>query len=216
MSILWRNRLIGVGIALTIFALDQWVKRLVTGPLGIDAHGDYLQILPFFDLRFTQNFGVSLGMFTATSMEMRWMLVAVTAFIALVVFIWMLRERKFGEIFGLSLILGGALGNIVDRYQLGYVVDYADFHIGSFRPFLIFNIADAAINSTTQASDWRRNPASRHVSLRRCTGPGLSRNVRSVAVSQNRNGYLFRFAAGLVGTGVPVAAAEVSLPSISR
>jgi signal peptidase II len=78
-------------------------------------------------------------------MEMRWILVAVTAIIAAVVFVWLLREKKFGEIFGLSLILGGALGNIVDRYQFGYVIDYADFHIGSFRPFLIFNIADAAI-----------------------------------------------------------------------
>src|SRR5690606_3005062 len=77
MSKLWRNRLIGIGFALTIFAVDQWVKKLVTGPLDIDALGDYMEILPFFDLRFTQNFGVSLGMFSATSMEMRWILVAV-------------------------------------------------------------------------------------------------------------------------------------------
>src|SRR5688572_2313688 len=87
MTTLLRNRLIGIGAALAIFALDQWVKKLVTGPLGINAIGDYMEILPFFDLRFTQNFGVSLGMFSATSMEMRWLLVAVTAFIALVVFI---------------------------------------------------------------------------------------------------------------------------------
>ena len=45
----------------------------------------------------------------------------------------------------LSLILGGALGNIKDRFELGYVIDYADLHFGTFRPFLIFNIADAAI-----------------------------------------------------------------------
>jgi signal peptidase II len=43
------------------------------------------------------------------------------------------------------MILGGAVGNIRDRFELGYVIDYADFHIGDFRPFLIFNIADAAI-----------------------------------------------------------------------
>ena len=63
----------------------------------------------------------------------------------LVVTVWMFRERLMGDILGLALILGGALGNIKDRYDLGYVVDYADFHIGEFRPFLIFNIADAAI-----------------------------------------------------------------------
>jgi signal peptidase II len=78
-------------------------------------------------------------------MESRWILVAVTAGIALVVTIWMLREKLFGDIIGLALILGGALGNIKDRYELGYVIDYADLHFGTFRPFLIFNIADAAI-----------------------------------------------------------------------
>ena len=144
MSILWRNRLIGVGIALTIFALDQWLKNWLIGPMQLRQRG-HIDLLPFFDFTYTENRGVSLGMFTANSMEMRWILVAVTAIIAAVVFVWLLREKKFGEIFGLSLILGGALGNIVDRYQFGYVIDYADFHIGSFRPFLIFNIADAAI-----------------------------------------------------------------------
>ena len=84
-------------------------------------------------------------MFTADSMEARWILVAVTALIALMVTVWLLRERKLGDILGLSLILGGALGNIKDRYELGYVIDYADLHFGEFRPFLIFNIADAAI-----------------------------------------------------------------------
>ena len=140
-----RNRLIGLGIALAIFVVDQWVKWLVTGPLEIRSHGDVMELLPFFDLRWTPNYGVSLGMFEARSMEMRWVLVAVTAAIALVVTVWMMREKLLGEILGLALILGGALGNIRDRYELGYVVDYADFHIGSFRPFLIFNIADAAI-----------------------------------------------------------------------
>ncbi len=145
MNPVMRNRLIGLFLAVAIFAADQYVKWLVVGPLGIDRIGDYQELLPFFDLRFTQNFGVSLGMFEATSMEARWVLVAVTAAIALVVTIWMLREKLFGDIIALSLILGGALGNIKDRYELGYVIDYADLHFGTFRPFLIFNIADAAI-----------------------------------------------------------------------
>ena len=54
-------------------------------------------------------------------------------------------EKLLGDILALSLILGGALGNIKDRYDLGYVVDFADLHFGEFRPFLIFNVADAAI-----------------------------------------------------------------------
>ena len=104
-----------------------------------------MELLPIFDLRFTRNFGVSLGMFEATSPEMRWGLVLVTGLIALVVTVWMLREKLLGDIVALSFILGGALGNIKDRYELGYVVDFADLHFGDFRPFLIFNVADAAI-----------------------------------------------------------------------
>ncbi|WP_370190411.1 signal peptidase II [Qipengyuania sp.] len=145
MSPVLRNRLIGCVTALGIFAVDQWSKNFVTKGLGIDRIGDAMELLPFFDLRFTRNFGVSLGMFEASSPEMRWALVLVTGIIALVVTVWMMREKLLGDILALSLILGGALGNIKDRYDLGYVVDFADLHFGDFRPFLIFNLADAAI-----------------------------------------------------------------------
>lgn len=138
-------RVIGLAIALAIFAVDQAIKRYVTETLGLNKIGDVQEIVSFFALRFTKNPGVSLGMFEATSPEMRWGLVLMTALIALVVLIWMLREKAFGDILGLSFILGGALGNIVDRFNLGYVIDYADLHFGEFRPFLIFNVADAAI-----------------------------------------------------------------------
>jgi signal peptidase II len=88
-------------------------------------------------------------MLEATNMEMRWLLVLLTAAIAAVVLVWMMREKALGEITGLAMILGGAIGNIYDRYTIGYVIDFADFHIhafgGTFRPFLIFNVADAAI-----------------------------------------------------------------------
>ena len=79
-------------------------------------------------------------------MEMRWLLVAITAAIAVVVLVWMLKERRLWDILPLGMVLGGALGNIYDRYALGYVIDYADLHIGDFRPFMIFNVADAAIS----------------------------------------------------------------------
>lgn len=139
-----RNRLIGLAIAALVTILDQAVKWYVIGPLKL-RQVLHIDLLPFFDLTYTENRGVSLGMFEASSMETRWLLVLVTALIAGVVLVWMMRERLLGEIAGLALILGGALGNIRDRYELGYVIDYADFHIGTFRPFLIFNIADAAI-----------------------------------------------------------------------
>ncbi len=137
-------RLIGLAIAVLVALVDQAVKWYVVGPLALrDVR--HIDLTPFFDLTYTENRGVSLGMFEASSMETRWILVAVTAGIALVVLVWMMREKLLADIAGLGLILGGALGNIRDRYDLGYVIDYADFHIGGFRPFLIFNIADAAI-----------------------------------------------------------------------
>lgn len=145
MSQVRKFQAIGLAIALAIFAADQWVKDYVTQTLGINRIGESMELVSIFNFTYTRNYGVSLGMFEATSPEMRWALVAVTALIAFVVFVWMLREKAFGDILGLSLILGGALGNIVDRYTLGYVVDYADLHFGDFRPFLIFNVADAAI-----------------------------------------------------------------------
>lgn len=139
-----RNRLIGLALAALVAIVDQAVKWYVIGPLRL-RQVLHIDLLPFFDLTYTENRGVSLGMFEASNMETRWLLVGVTALIAGVVLVWMMRERLLGEIAGLALILGGALGNIRDRYDLGYVIDYADFHVGTFRPFLIFNIADAAI-----------------------------------------------------------------------
>lgn len=138
-------RLIGLALAAAIFAADQWLKRFVVDGLGLDQVGEQHLLLPFFDLTRVNNYGVSLGMFQASSMEMRWLLVGVTALIACGVFIWIMREVNRWDITALSLILGGALGNIRDRYVYGYVIDFADFHIGEFRPFMIFNLADAAI-----------------------------------------------------------------------
>jgi signal peptidase II len=134
----------GFAMALGVFGLDRAVKALMTGPLDLQRVG-LIKLLPFFDLRWTENYGVSYGMFTADSSETRLALLAMTALIACGVAVWMLREKVPGEIAALALVLGGALGNIYDRATRGFVVDYADLHIGEWRPFLIFNLADAAI-----------------------------------------------------------------------
>lgn len=136
---------IGISVAAVVFALDQLVKWVVTGPLGIRALGDYRELLPFFDLRFVPNMGVSMGFLRAESDLTRWLLVAMTGAIAVGVAVWLWRERNRAEQATLGLVLGGALGNILDRVRFGYVVDYADLHFGEWRPFLVFNIADAAI-----------------------------------------------------------------------
>ena len=144
MNLVTRNRLIGLAIAVLLFAADQASKGYILHGLKLDL-GQSHYLLSFFQFTLTHNYGVSLGLFTAESHTQRWALVAVTGVIALVVTVWMLSEKKLGDIVALALILGGALGNIKDRVDLGYVVDFLDLHFGAWRPFLIFNLADAAI-----------------------------------------------------------------------
>jgi signal peptidase II len=135
----------GLVAALAVFLVDQLSKWAVTGPLGIRALGDVREVTGFFALRFVPNVGVSLGLLPAEAGWMRWGLVVLTGAIAAGVAVWMTREARFWDRVALGLVLGGALGNIVDRIRFGWVVDFADLHFGAWRPFLVFNAADAAI-----------------------------------------------------------------------
>ena len=139
------NRTAAYTAALAIFILDQLTKWIVSVPLALQARGQ-IEILPIFNLTWVENNGISLGLLNATTPTGRWMLVAMTAAIAIGVAWWIVKEEKRGDQLALSLVLGGALGNIVDRVRHGYVVDFADLHFGAFRPFLVFNVADAAIS----------------------------------------------------------------------
>ena len=136
----------GLIIAGLIFMADQLTKWLVAGPLGLTMLGQSIEILPFFDLTRVHNHGISLGMLTAASDNQRWLLVAFTVAIAVLVTYWLFREPRRGDQIALGMVLGGALGNIVDRSRLGYVFDFADLHFGTWRPFLVFNVGDAAIS----------------------------------------------------------------------
>jgi signal peptidase II len=132
-------------IAAAIFITDQIMKALVLGPFGLRVEGDSIELLPIFNLTLVHNEGISLGLLQASNDAMRWGLVAMTGAVSVFVATWLWREANRLDALGLSLVLGGALGNLVDRIRYGYVVDYADLHFGVFRPFLVFNIADAAI-----------------------------------------------------------------------
>lgn len=134
----------GLLVAAFAFILDQVAKWVIINPLSLEPKG-VIEILSFFDLRWAENCGISLSMFANCTDTTRWTLVAVTGVVAGAVGFWMTREQAKGDVIALAMILGGALGNIVDRVRYGYVVDYADLHIGDFRPFMIFNVADACI-----------------------------------------------------------------------
>ena len=139
------NRNLAFASAIVIFIIDQLTKWIVSVPLALQARGQ-IEILPIFNLTWVENNGISLGLLNATTPTGRWMLVAMTGAIAIAVAWWITRDEKRGDQLALSLVLGGALGNIVDRVRHGYVVDFADLHFGAFRPFLVFNVADAAIS----------------------------------------------------------------------
>ena len=140
-----RKGALGFSVAAVVFILEQISKWIVLGPLDL-RNTFQVRILPIFNLTYTENHGISLGLFQASSDAMRWVLVAVTAAIAAGVAVWITREEKRGDQIALGMVLGGALGNILDRVRHGYVVDFADLHFGDFRPFFIFNVADAAIS----------------------------------------------------------------------
>jgi signal peptidase II len=140
------ERRVGFLVALAVFALDQLSKWYVTGPLGLSQLGDQLFLLPIFNFTYTENQGISLGLLNATNPVGRWMLVALTSAIAVGVAVWIGKEKNRIDQVALGMVLGGALGNILDRVRHGYVTDFLDLHFGEFRPFLIFNVGDAAIS----------------------------------------------------------------------
>ncbi|MES2497296.1 MAG: signal peptidase II [Pseudomonadota bacterium] len=138
------HRALGFGIAAVVLLLDQLSKWLIMGPVALRERG-LIQITSFFDLRWVENYGVSMGFLVAGSDRERWLLVVATALIAVAITVWIWREKAKGDVLALGLVLGGAIGNIADRARLGYVADFLDLHIGNWHPFLVFNVADAAI-----------------------------------------------------------------------
>lgn len=138
------NRATAFIVAFLVFVLDQATKWVVTYPLALREVRE-IEITSFFALRWVENTGVSLGLLSADGELGRWLLVAMTAAIAVFVAVWLWREKRRDDTIALALVLGGALGNILDRSRLGYVVDFADLHFGEWRPFLVFNVGDAAI-----------------------------------------------------------------------
>ncbi len=140
-----KTRTWAIAAATIVFVADQLTKWFVIGPLQLQWVRQIF-VLPIFNLTWTENRGISLGLLTADGELGRWLLVAMTAAIAGGIAWWITHEHQRGDQVALGMVLGGALGNILDRVRFGYVVDFADLHFGDWRPFLVFNVADAAIS----------------------------------------------------------------------
>jgi signal peptidase II len=131
-----------LGLALIILIADQFTKTLI---LGYYRLGDSTYVLSFFNVVRAHNTGAAFSFLASASGWQRWFFtgigVAATIFI-----VWMLRSHPGQKLFSfaLALILGGAVGNVVDRLLHGYVVDFLQFHWGGWY-FPAFNVADSAI-----------------------------------------------------------------------
>jgi signal peptidase II len=138
------------GFALIVIVLDQLTKAWIMGGLDLREMGHIEVLSPLFNLTWVENRGVSFGLFGDGSA--RWMLSAFSIAVAGILGWWALKVDRRLLITAIGLIMGGALGNVIDRIRFGYVVDFLDFSgphffLGSMKinfPW-IFNVADSAI-----------------------------------------------------------------------
>jgi signal peptidase II len=138
------------GFALAVLVLDQLTKAWIMGGLDLQEMRHIPVLPPLFNLTWVENRGVSFGLFGDGSA--RWMLSAFSVAVAGILGWWALRADRRLLVAAIGLIMGGALGNVIDRIRFGYVVDFLDFSgphffLGSIRIHFpwIFNVADSAI-----------------------------------------------------------------------
>lgn len=134
--------LICVAIIIFVIACDQFSKFWVLNKLNLLSL-EHIEISRFFDLTMVWNRGVSFGIFRADSDLGRWLLVGLTSVISIVFAFWLWQSKsKFNQL-SLSLVIGGAIGNLIDRVRFGAVADFLNFE-GLYFPW-VFNIADSAV-----------------------------------------------------------------------
>jgi signal peptidase II len=134
--------LLGLVPATLLFIADQVSKWWVLEQIQLPRLGR-IEISPIFDLTMVWNYGVSFGLLKAGSELERWGLVVLSGVISAVFAVWLARAERRLTALALGVVIGGALGNMVDRIRYGAVADFLDFS-GLYFPY-VFNVADAAI-----------------------------------------------------------------------
>jgi signal peptidase II len=139
------RRVLAFLTAVGVFGADRWSKSIVES--RFDAFDTKVVIPGFFNIVRSSNPGVAFGIFADnTSHQRTFALVAISiiAVLVLAVLLWRIERQDRTTAAGLSLIFGGALGNVYDRASAGSVTDFLDFHIGAYH-WYVFNLADSAI-----------------------------------------------------------------------
>jgi signal peptidase II len=137
----------GVIAGIAVLALDQASKLWLLFVFDI-GHRGAVKVTPFFDLVLAWNVGISFGWFQNDSQIAQIALMLIKAVAVIVLAIWMARSRTLIATVALGLIIGGAIGNAIDRFAYGAVVDFALFHVqigGNTFNWYVFNLADVAI-----------------------------------------------------------------------
>ncbi len=136
------NMLQWLGLAFVILLADQFTKVLIQGYYKL---GDGTPVTSFFNLVRAHNSGAAFSFLSGASGWQRWFF-TVLGMLAAALIVWMLRSHGGQKLFSFALacILGGAIGNVIDRLLYGYVIDFLDFHWRHWH-FPAFNLADSAI-----------------------------------------------------------------------
>ncbi len=131
-----------LSISLLVIVLDQLSKFWIVGAFSF---GDGLALTSFFNLVHAHNSGAAFSFLAGESGWQRFFFIGIASAASLLI-VYLLRKHATERWFclALSLVLGGALGNLMDRVRLSYVIDFLDFHYGSWH-FPAFNVADSAI-----------------------------------------------------------------------
>ncbi len=137
------RQLAGFTLALAVLAADQASKYWVLHGLHLQ-DGHFLVLLPVLNFVLVWNHGVTFGMFNGPG-EFNWIVLSIIAF-AVVIFLgaWLWRTEKIFNILAIGAIMGGAVGNVIDRLRFGAVVDFIQAHLGVYQ-FYVFNVGDSAI-----------------------------------------------------------------------
>lgn len=134
---------LGLAAALGTLAVDQGFKLWAILVYEIEARGTVV-VTPFLDLVMAWNLGISYGLFQQEGALGRWILIAIKVTAVILFTGWLARAESKRLAVGLGLIIGGALGNGIDRVLWGAVADFFAFHVGTFH-WYVFNLADVAI-----------------------------------------------------------------------
>jgi signal peptidase II len=134
----------GLAVAVAVAVLDQLSKAAVLGFFSGQALGAHERITPFFNLVLTYNRGMSFGLFNNGAGVNALLFSLLAAVIVAVMVFWLSRVESSLLAVAIGLVIGGALGNVVDRIRFGAVVDFLDFYIGTWH-WPAFNVADSTI-----------------------------------------------------------------------